>query len=172
MSALQFSPFVYNKGMDEIDVKIINCLIENARINLTDLAARAHLSASATSERVRKLESEGIISRYSAIINYDRLGYDVTAYMDVILDDPSFKENIIAFAAQNPDIVECDYVAGDFDFLLKISTRNTRTLEHLLTSVRALKGVGRTRTTLVLSNHKQAFSPMLTVQNKSIEKKK
>lgn len=158
--------------MDATDVKIINCLIENARINLTDLAAKAHLSVSATSERVRKLESDGIISRYSAVINYDRLGYDVTAYMDVILDDPAFKENIISFAAGNPDIVECDYVAGDYDFLLKISTRNTRTLEHLLTSVRALKGVGRTRTTLVLSNHKQAFSPILTYTNKTVEKQK
>lgn len=158
--------------MDEIDIKIINCLIDNARTNLTDLAAKVRLSASATSERVRKLESDGIINRYSAVINYDRLGYDVTAYMDVILDDPSFKENIIAFAAQTPDIVECDYVAGDFDFLLKISTRNTRTLEHLLTSVRALKGVGRTRTTLVLSTHKLSFSPKLCYRDKTVEKQK
>lgn len=158
--------------MDEIDVRIINCLIENARINLTDLASKAHLSASATAERVRKLENDGIINRYTAIINYSRLGYDVTAYMDVILDDPSYKANIISFAEQNPDIIECDYVAGDYDFLLKINTRSTRTLEQLLTSVRALKGVGRTRTTLVLSNHKQAFSPTLSYQNKTVIKQK
>lgn len=158
--------------MDATDIKIINCLIENARINLTELAAKVHLSVSASAERVRKLEGDGIIDRYSAVVNYDRLGYDVTAYMDVTMDDPSFKENVISFAANTPDIVECDYVAGDYDFLLKINTRNTRTLEHLLTSVRALKGVGRTRTTLVLSNHKQAFSPLLSYANKTVEKQK
>lgn len=148
--------------MDATDIKIINCLIDNARINLTELSGQVHLSVSAISERIRKLENEGIIDRYTAVINYDRLGYDVTAYMNVILDDPSHKEGVIEFARKCPDIVECDYVAGDFDFLLKINTHNTHTLEKLLTTIRSLNGVGRTRTVLVLSTHKEAFSPKLS----------
>lgn len=147
--------------MDATDINIINQLIDNSRISLSELSTRIHLSVSAISERIRKLESEGIIDRYTAVINYDRLGFDVTAYMNVILDDPSHKDSFIRFAQQTPDIVECDYIAGDYDFILKINTQNTHTLEKVLTSVRALKGVGRTKTTLVLSKHKEAFSPKL-----------
>ena len=147
--------------MDATDIKIINGLIDNSRISLSDLSAAVHLSVSAVSERIRKLEKEGIIDRYTAVINYDRLGYDVTAYMNVILDDPAYKENVIRFANMSTDIVECDYIAGDYDFLLKINTQNTHTLEKVLTSVRSIQGVGRTRTMLVLSKHKEAFSPKL-----------
>lgn len=147
--------------MDATDIRIINSLIDNSRISLSELSADIHLSVSAVSERIRKLEKEGIISQYTAVINYDRLGFDVTAYMDVSMDDPAYKGEFIEFAVKTSDIVECDYVAGDYDFILKINTRSTHSLEKVLTTVRGLKGVGRTKTTLVLSKHKEAFSPKL-----------
>lgn len=147
--------------MDNIDIRIINSLIDNSRISLSDLSARIHLSVSAVSERIRKLENEKIIDRYTAVINYDRLGFDVTAYMNIILDDPSYKESFIRFALDTPDIVECDYIAGDYDFILKINTGTTHSLEKVQTSVRAQQGVGRTKTMLVLSKHKEAFAPKL-----------
>lgn len=153
--------------MDATDIRIINSLIDNSRISLSELSAEIHLSVSAVSERIRKLENEGIIARYTAVINYDRLGYDVTAFMDVSMDDPAFKENFIEFARITPDIVECDYVAGDYDFILKINTQTTHTLEKVLTAVRGLKGVGRTKTTLVLSKHKETYSPKLISQFRS-----
>lgn len=152
-----------NRPMDATDIRIINRLIDNSRISLSDLSAEIHLSVSAVSERIRKLENEGIISRYTAVINYDRLGFDVTAYMDVSMDDPAYKSDFIEFAKRTPDIVECDYVAGDYDFILKINTQNTHSLDKVLTAVRSLKGVGRTKTTFVLSKHKEAFSPKLSM---------
>lgn len=150
-----------NRKMDATDIKIINSLIDNSRISLSELSADIHLSVSAVSERIRKLENEGIIARYTAVINYDRLGFDVTAYMDVSMDDPTYKAEFIEFAKRTPDIVECDYVAGDYDFIMKINTQNTHSLDKVLTAIRSLKGVGRTKTTFVLSKHKEAFSPKL-----------
>ena len=147
--------------MDATDISILNSLIDNSRISLSELSTKIHLSVSAVSERIRKLESEKIIDRYTAVINYDRLGFDVTAYLNVIMDDPAYKKDFIRFAQETDDIVECSYLAGDYDFLLKINTQNTHTLEQVLTAARAQKGVGRTKTMLVLSKHKESFSPKL-----------
>ena len=158
---IYFSGDEPNRAMDTTDIRIINSLIDNSRISLSDLSAEIHLSVSAVSERIRKLENEGIISRYTAVINYDRLGFDVTAYMDVSMDDPAYKEDFIKFAKKTPSIIECDYVAGDYDFILKINTQNTHSLDKVLTAVRSLEGVGRTKTTFVLSKHKESFSPKL-----------
>ena len=147
--------------MDRTDTEIINSLIDNSRISLSELSSKVHLSVSAVSERVRRLETEGIIDHYTAVINYDRLGLDVTAYVDVTLDDPSQKNEFIKFAEGIPDIVACDFVTGEYDFIIKINTYTTHSLEKVLMGIRGFKGIGRTKTTLVLSKHKQLYSPKI-----------
>ena len=86
-------------------------------------------------ERNRKLENTGVIKQYTTIL--------------------------IDFAKKRSAIVECNYVAGDYDYLIKIRTDSTRSLERLLDEVKSIPGVGRTKTLLVLSTAKQVHSPKI-----------
>ena len=145
--------------MDQTDVKLINALSENARASASTLSEQVNLSVSAVIERIKKLENAGVIKKYTTVLDEQKLGLDVTAFICVLMDHPRFNEGFMAFAAKKAAIIECNYVAGDYDYLLKIRTDSTHSLERLLDEVKSVPGVGRTKTMLVLSASKQEYSP-------------
>ena len=147
--------------MDNTDIKIINALSENARISASDLSDRVNLSVSAVIERIKKLESAGVIRQYTTILDETKFGLDVTAFICILMDHPRFNEQFTDFARKRSAIVECHYVAGDYDYLIKIRTDSTHSLERLLDEVKSVPGVGRTKTLLVLSTSKQVHSPKI-----------
>lgn len=147
--------------MDNTDIKIINALSENARISASDLSDRVNLSVSAVIERIKKLESAGVIRQYTTILDETKFGLDVTAFICILMDHPRFNEQFTDFAKKRSAIVECHYVAGDYDYLIKIRTDSTHSLERLLDEVKSVPGVGRTKTLLVLSTSKQVHSPKI-----------
>ncbi len=147
--------------MDNTDIRIINALSENARISASDLSEKVNLSVSAVIERIRKLENAGCIKQYTTVLDETKFGLDVTAFICILMDHPHYNEQFIEFARRKSGIVECNYVAGDYDFLIKIQTDSTRSLERLLDEVKSVPGVGRTKTMLVLSTSKQFRSPKL-----------
>lgn len=80
---------LFGKGvgkMDETDRKILSCLKENARTSATDLSKKVNLSVAAVAERIRKLEAAGIIEKYTPVLNQQLLGNDVSALMEVCLE--------------------------------------------------------------------------------------
>ena len=155
--------------MDITDIKILNALSDNARMSASELSEKVNLSVSAVSERIRKLESSGAIAQYSIILDEQRFGLDVTAYICVLMDHPRYNEQLIAYAKKKNDIVEISYIAGDYDFIMKVRTESTQTLERLLDEVKSVTGVGRTKTMFVLSTAKLTYSPKL---NEYKEKKR
>lgn len=144
--------------MDNMDVKILKLLQGNARITASDIAAGVNLSVPAVSERLKKLESSGIISQYTAIINPAYLKKELTAIMFVSLERPKFTDKFTEFINGEEEILECHYLAGDYDYALKIITQNTGTLETLLNKLKSLQGVQKTRTIVVLSTMKNNYS--------------
>lgn len=150
--------------MDQTDKKIVNALSENARISASELSDKVNLSVSAVIERIRKLEAAGIIKKYTTVLDEQKLGLDVTAFISVLMDHPRFNEGFIRFANEKPAIVECNYIAGDYDYLVKVRTDSTLSLERLLDEVKSVPGVGRTKTMLVLSQSKYVPSPAITGQ--------
>ena len=146
------------KPLDNIDVKIIKLLQKNARITASDIAAEISLSVPAVSERLKKLESSGVISQYTAIIEPGHLKKDLTTIMFVSLERPRFIDRFIEFVNNEDEILECHYLAGDFDYALKIITQNTVSLESLLNRIKSLQGVQKTRTVVVLSTVKNNHS--------------
>lgn len=144
--------------MDEIDVKILKCLRKNSRENASVISEKVNMSVSAVIERIRKLENSGLIEQHTTIINSAKAGKDVNAYMSVSLEHPKYIERFNAFVKNNREILACHYIAGDFDFMLRVTTDNTSSLEHLLNQVKSIPGVQNTRTILILSTVKEEHS--------------
>lgn len=140
--------------MDMLDYQILSCLKENSRENATNIGAKVNLSTSAVIERIKKLENSGIIEKYTTILNQEALGRNLFAFMYVGLEHPKYYENFVKQINENSSVAECYYVAGDFDFILKIVTKTGKGLEEILNYIKSINGVSMTRTSVVLSINK------------------
>ena len=121
--------------LDEIDRKILRTLQTEGRASNVDLAARVHLSAPQCYRRVRALEEEGVIRGYSARVQAEALGLAVTAYVSVSIAGDQFGRvrDIEAQIRDYPQILECQAVSGDYDYLLKVVARDLKSLSTFLT---------------------------------------
>lgn len=144
--------------MDNTDIKILSLLQKNARITASEISSLINLSIPACSERLKKLEQSGVIKQYTAIIDCKQLNKFLTAVMFISLERPRFTDQFLEKINSEADILECHYLAGDFDYLLKIITDNTDTLEALLQRIKSVPGVQKTRTIVVLSTVKNNYS--------------
>ena len=144
-----------NLLMDEIDKKILRCLRENARMSASAIGARVNLSVSAVIERIRKMEASCILRQYTTLLDPSCVGRDICAYISVSLEHPKHNEGFSESVRKNTHIDECHYVTGDFDFLVKVATDSTRSLESVLGEIKSICGVSLTRTLVVLSTVKQ-----------------
>ncbi|PKM52334.1 MAG: Lrp/AsnC family transcriptional regulator [Firmicutes bacterium HGW-Firmicutes-7] len=148
--------------MNELDVKILTLLQKNSRISISEISALVNLSISATSDRLKKLESSGIISQYTAILNPEVFNKTLMAIMFVNLEHPNFTDKFLAFIQDQEEILECHYLAGNFDYALKIVTKNTATLETILNRIKSVTGIQKTETNVVLSTVKNQYSILPT----------
>lgn len=137
--------------MDDIDKKILTRLTENARMTLAELNEDIALSLPAISERVKKLEQSGVIKQYTAILDPAKLNKHLMALMFLRFDSPRNGDKFADKVREEPEIKECYYITGDFDYSLKILTADTATLEKLLTRIKNADGVVKTQTIVILS---------------------
>ena len=136
--------------LDERDLDIIAALQDDARATYADVAARVGLSASAVHDRVRKLEQQGVIRGYAAVVDPDALGLFVTALIAASPLDPRQPDDLPDRVAEFPEVEDCYSVAGETNYVLKVRTRTTTDLEDLIRRLRE-KGNVATRTTIALS---------------------
>lgn len=144
--------------MDNIDIQILKILQSNARITASDIASKINLSVPAVSDRLKKLDASGIIEKYTAIINSKKMNKSLTVIMFVSLENPKFADRFVEIIQKEDEIIECHYLAGDFDYALKIITTNTETLEMILNRIKLVAGVQKTKTTVTLSTIKNNYS--------------
>ncbi len=144
--------------MDTIDLEILKLLQKNARISISDISSIINLSVSAVGERIKKLERSGIIAQYTTIINGRHFNKDLTALMFISLESPKFIDNFLKFVNRENDILECHYVAGNYDYLIKIVTNNPDSLEKILNKVKSVSGIIKTYTNIVLKTTKNNYS--------------
>ena len=140
-------------ALDDTDTRILGLLQEDCRTPLARLGEHVGLSAPAVLERIKKLEAAGVIIGYHAVIDGRRIGLDVTAFIGVLTSDPDSIEQFEQRITNLQDVLECHHVTGEYTFLLKVKTANTRSLERLITRIRSIDGVARTETTVVISTH-------------------
>ncbi|MBS1913946.1 MAG: Lrp/AsnC family transcriptional regulator [Bacteroidetes bacterium] len=142
--------------LDGIDLQLLKALQENGRAQIGTLAEIVALSPPAVTERLRKLEERGIIRGFTAQLAPSALALDITGFILVRVDSSTHYPKFLARATANPEVMECHAITGDASHLLKIRTRNTSTLETLLAEIQRWPGVIGTRTSLVLSTHKES----------------
>ncbi|WP_296930193.1 Lrp/AsnC ligand binding domain-containing protein [uncultured Marinobacter sp.] len=145
--------------LDRIDQSIIRELQKNSRITVTELASRVGLSKTPCQVRMRRLEEHGYITGYTALVNQTKLGLSHIAFAQVTLNDTS-SSALTAFnkAVQSVSAVEqCHMIAGNFDYLLKVRTRNMQEYRQVLgEEISALPHVLQTSTFVVMENVKDA----------------
>ncbi|MGE7543754.1 Lrp/AsnC family transcriptional regulator [Sporosarcina newyorkensis] len=115
--------------MDEIDHNILIQLQKNARISMTELGKKFGLSTPATNERVKKLEDKEVIKGYRAIIVPEKLNKNITAF---ILFDTKQGGKFKDFCKEQPIVVECHRLAGQFSYLVKVVTESVKILEEFI----------------------------------------
>jgi len=149
-----FMPNLIN-SLDQIDLKILHILQLDGRRRLADIAEQVDLSAPAVMERVKKLESGGIIRGYQALLDSKKVGKDITAFIGVSIGNQRDMDKFARQMMKYPDVLECHHVTGDESFILKVKSANTGSLEKLLGEIRSVEGVTRTVTRVVLSTAKE-----------------
>lgn len=135
------------KGMDKIDKKLITLLQKDARMPLKALAENVFLSSPAVSARIERLEKEQIIEGYEVKINQLKLGYHITAFINLEVA-PVQKPEFYPFIKSCPNVVECNCVTGNYSMLLKVVFPSTMELD---TFIGQLQKFGRTSTQIVFS---------------------
>lgn len=144
--------------MDAIDSKILEVLQDNSRVSISDLSKQVNLSLSAVSERLKKLEASSIIEKYTVILDSKSLGQELSVLMNISLENPRNTNEFFEIIHKESEILECHYVTGEYDYILKITTKNTATLEALMNRIKEIPGIKRTQTNVVLSSLKHLYS--------------
>jgi Lrp/AsnC family transcriptional regulator, leucine-responsive regulatory protein len=137
--------------VDDIDRRLLDALRENGRETYAELARKVGLSAPAVHDRVGKLEASGVISGYHAAVQPSALGLGVTALIGIIQSDSGEHDDIAAALDEVPEVESCWFLAGEESFMILVRVGDVAALEHTIGRVNRIKGVARTRTTVVLS---------------------
>lgn len=139
------------RRIDATDWQILAILQVEGKATYADIARRVGLSQAAAHERVKKLESRGILRGYRAVVDSAALGMPVTAFIFVSQAGGPRRPDLPALFAEHPNVVECHSIAGDESFMLKVRAADTVELERLINDIRTLKTVERTRTIVGLT---------------------
>lgn len=142
--------------IDQTDRKIIEILQRDASLSHAAIGEKVGLSPSSVNERIRKLRNHHVIKKIVAIVDPERIGAEIFAFIMIRVTGP---ENELHFGDSMralDEVLECHHVTGDYSYLLKVRTKNTKMLELLIThKIKALPGVTRSFTQIVLSSPKE-----------------
>ncbi|MCX7877011.1 MAG: Lrp/AsnC family transcriptional regulator [Ignavibacteria bacterium] len=142
---------------DDTDIRILSLIQKDGRIKSNRIAELIGLSVPSVTERLNKLKESGIIEQYLAKLNHKLLGKDITAFIFVISESSSHYREFVNLALTHHEILECHSITGEGSHILKVRTENTSTLEKLLAKIQSWKGVRSTKTSVVLTTHKETF---------------
>lgn len=143
--------------LDDVDLEILRLLQQDGRITNADLAKQVALSPPSVLQRVRALEKAGLIRQYVTILDAERLGLRITAWVQITLalhqEQPI--ERFRRAVQDIPEILECYHVSGDFDFLLKVVVKDMKAYEAFIREkLSKIRGLGQIRTSFVFGTSK------------------
>ncbi len=149
--------------MDKIDRKILSELQRNSRASLQEISQAVGLSSTPCWTRIKRMEDDGVIERYTINLNAEALGLSETVMVQVTLDSHSDNtlEKFGETLASIPEVVEAYLVSGEYDYLLRIAVRDTKDYERLLREkLYKIKGVRHSKSSFVLRTLKKADLPL------------
>ncbi len=144
--------------LDSTDFQILNLLQQDGRMTIKELSTRLNLSTTPIFERIKKLEKSGVIDRYMAVLNPEKLGKKLTAFAHISIKNHSkeqvegFVERVISF----PEVLECHYVTGAADFMIKVLVEDIEKYNHfVLEKLSIVPNIGKVESLFSLSVRKK-----------------
>lgn len=149
-------------AIDAIDRKILQYLIQNARMPFLEIARECGISGAAIHQRVKKLDEMGVILGSRLEVDPKILGFDVCALIGLRVSDPSRYENTVQSLKNIPEIVECHFITGEYNMMIKLyCLSNEHLMKVLFENILTIEGVLKTETYISLL---QPFSRALDVK--------
>ena len=140
-----------NYQIDNIDRGILSELMINAKVPYTEIAKKLIVSAGTIHVRMKKMEEAGIVKNSRLHINYELLGFDLTAFLGIYLEKGSTYTDVIQQLNLIPEIVEAHYTTGVYSIFVKIRCKNTKHMRQILNEeIQSIKGIQRTETIISL----------------------
>ncbi len=145
--------------LDELDHKLLILLQKDDQSALAELSQEIGAPASTLNDRIKRLVSHGVIAGFHARLSPEALGLDLLAFMFVAWSNPKVEPVFLKKIKASSAVLECHHVTGAWNYLLKVRVRTTRDLEQFLAeTVKAVAGVERTETMIVLSSAKETWA--------------
>ncbi|MBW2981231.1 Lrp/AsnC family transcriptional regulator [Candidatus Woesearchaeota archaeon] len=136
--------------LDNVDKAILSTLIDDSRLSYRQIAKKVGVSVATAMNRVKALEKEGIIRRYTTLLNYEKLGYDVEVMIEVRIAKGKLIE-VEKQIASNPSVFAVYDMTGDFDAVILARFTNRRKMDSFLKKIQTLDFVERTNTRFILN---------------------
>ncbi len=133
------------------DLRILSLLQRDGRASYAELGAAAGMSAPSAHERVKRLESRGIVRGYRVVVDAAATGYGVLAFSRIRQAPGTPTTDLTADFATIPEIEDCHHVAGEADYLLKVRAADTLDLERVMRRIQGIRHVSTTETEIVFS---------------------
>lgn len=146
--------------MESLDRQIVLALAKDSSLSLTDFAAQLDVPSSTLHQRVKKLESRGVITGYRAEVDKRQVGLKINALISLTPIDPAAPDDIAEKVGQIPEIESCWSVAGVESYIVKVAVSEPEALEELLARIRAAANVS-TKTSVILSTAFEARPPAI-----------
>ena len=144
--------------LDQVDREILKVLQIDGRSSASSIADQIGMSIPAVTDRIKKLQDSGVILGFTSLLNYRKVGLDVSAFITVISESSSHYGDVIKEANKTAEIVQCFTTTGNGSHVLLAITENTHSLEKLLRLIQSWPGVMRTETQMILSSYKSINS--------------
>lgn len=147
-------------NLDKTDLQILRTLQENARLTTKELAARVNLSSTPVFERLKRLEAQGYIKKYIAVLDAEKLDQGFVVFCKVKLRrlNKSIANDFTSVIQNIPEVTECYNISGDYDYLLKIHAPNMRYYQQFLLEVLGtIDSLGSLESTFVMDEVKHVY---------------
>ncbi len=137
--------------LDQLDRNILAILLKDANTPYTEIAKILSVSGGTIHVRMDKLEKKGIVSGSSLLVDYTKLGYDISAFLGIYLNKSSLYEEVVQELREIPEIVNAHYTTGNYSIFAKIVCRDTQHLRQVLhDNIQQIRGIQRTETFISL----------------------
>jgi len=140
-----------NPEIDELDIQILVKLVDDGNLRYTDIAKQLFVSSGTIHVRMKKMEQLGIVLCSSIMIDYQKLGFGVTAFLGIYLDKNSLYDEVALLLKQIPEIVEASYTTGSYSMFAKIVCKDTNHLRVVLhDKIEKIPGIQRVESFIAL----------------------
>jgi Lrp/AsnC family transcriptional regulator for asnA, asnC and gidA len=140
-----------NYEVDNVDLKILEILRDDAKKPFTEVAKKVHVSQGTVHVRMNKMEEAGIVEKTTVKINYAKLGFDITAFIGIYLEKSALYDKVVARLKEIPEITSIHYTTGNYSMFVKIHCRDTNHLKEVLhDKMQQVDGIERTETMISL----------------------